>query len=211
LTDLYFKLFSILFKSECRKLEVLDISNSKFVGTFDLDTLSENCTNLKCLRLLKSYPKIKYNSIEQILTSPNIFSNLEELSLAFDSCVFGTDPMMLLIAKACKHAVSLQTLDIRSYKSPLNSGLNLFDLITTNKMKRLYLCNSNLSEADNLYLSQAIIQRWYKSLVDLDLSWSNISSQSLKMIFNWFIENSKECQLRNLILTGTCVESDLIK
>lgn len=203
--------FSLFSKSECRKLELLDISNSKFVGTLDLDNLSEHCSNLKCLRLLKSYPKIKYNSIEQILMSPMIFSNLEELSLAFESCVFGTDPMILLIAKACKNAVNLQTLDIRSYKSPLNSGLNLFDLITTSKMKRLYLCNSNLSEADNLYLSQAIIQRWHKSLAELDLSWSNISSQSLNMILNRFIENSNECQLRSLILTGTCVETDLIK
>ena len=67
--------------------------------------------------------------------------------------------MCFYILRVCKDAVNLKLLDLRAYKSPLNSQLNLFDIIKSNVLEKLYLCNSNLSEADCFYLYQVISKK----------------------------------------------------
>jgi hypothetical protein len=80
-------------------LESLDISLCELKGVLNLDQLSENCARLKRLDMLQCYPKIaKYTSIHSIIASPRAFLALEHLSLSF-SQNFGTNPMIMFIAK----------------------------------------------------------------------------------------------------------------
>ncbi len=44
----------------------------------------------------------------------------------------------------------------------------------------------------------------------LDLSWSNIAQSSLQTIVNGFVEQSGECRLESLDLSGTCASSEMI-
>ena len=85
---------------ECKNLEHLDISNSDIKGWLNLDYMSENWPKLKRLQLLNTSPKIKYNTVESAMSSPILFTNLEELNLSFSS-KYGADPIdpTLLIPK----------------------------------------------------------------------------------------------------------------
>ena len=160
--------------------------------------------------MLKCYPKIKYTTIESVLSSTTGYLNLEELSVSFDEKKFGTDPIFILLIKLCKNSIKLRSLDVRSYRSPLNSFFNVFDLINTDNLERLYFCNSQFSEADSIYFSSAIFEKWHKTLIELDLSWSSISKQSLDLILDCFIRNAHQSKLKYLNLTGTCVDSSII-
>ncbi len=192
-------------------MSVIDISNTLLKGVLNLDLIRDKCPRLKNFLMLKCYPKIKYTTIESVFTTPTGYLNLEELSVAFDEKKFGTDPMFILLIKLCKDSIKLKSLDVRSYRSPLNSFFNLFDLINTNNLERLYFCNSQFTEADSIYFSTAIFEKWHSTLIELDLSWSNLSKQSLDLILDSFIKNANHSKLKYLNLTGTCVDSITIK
>ncbi len=171
--------------------------------------LNDKCPNLTNIQMVNFFPKIKYSSIDSVLTSYNGFNNLEELSIAYEQ-KFGTDPIVFCLAKLCKDSNKLKSIDIKSYKSPLNTNINIFDLITTKRLQRLFLCNSNFNNVDAEYFATAITERWYSTLIELDLSWSNLSKRFLDSIFDCFIKNANLCQLRHLNLTGTLVDHDMI-
>ena len=67
--------------------------------------------------------------------------------------------MLILIAKLCKDAECLKSLDLRYYKSPLDCFFNMFSMIKNDIIERLYLCNSILSDSDNNYLAYTIQDR----------------------------------------------------
>ena len=48
-------------------------------------------------------------------------------------------------------------------------------------------------------------------MVVLDLSWSNITLDALDIILNSFVNSGKLCKLEVLDLSGTCVNSFLVK
>lgn len=102
-------------------------------------------------------------------------------------------------------------MDLRSYKTSLDKNFNFFSLIKTNKLEKLFLCNSNMTEIDSNFLYTAIKEKWTESLVELDLSWSTIDSFALKNIFECFIIQNKACKLKKINLTGTSVDTEMIK
>lgn len=53
--------------------------------------------------------------------------------------------------------------------------------------------------------------KWFNTLTELDLSWSNISQSALENIVMCFKENSFVCKLKFLNLTGTCAQPSMIK
>ena len=112
-------------------------------------------------------------------------------------------------SRICKDSTNLKYLDIRNYKSASNRNLNFFQLINSNKLEHLYLCNSNLNEADNMYLAEAIENKWRSTLVELDISWSNLNKHCLESILNSLSFESS--RLKTLNLSGTCVETQMIK
>jgi hypothetical protein len=56
----------------------------------------------------------------------------------------------------------LKKIDIRSYQSSLYESVNLFGMACTNSLEHLILPDSNLSEADNDYLADAIVSKVFK-------------------------------------------------
>lgn len=106
--------------------------------------------------------------------------------------------------------MNLKNLDIRYYKSGLDRSVNLFSMVNSSRVERLYLSHANFTEVDQSYLADVIRNKWTSTLIELDLSWSNISSNYIQSIFDSF-ENSLSCKLKALNMTGTCVETNMIK
>lgn len=193
----------------CTSLETIDISNTEIKGVlqFDSQTFPKS---LKCLQMLQTYPKTKYSSITSVLTSESFLENLEIFSICFNSEQYSTNNMIFIIAKICKDALHLKSIDIRKFKSSLDDRINIFQLINSNKVAFLYLSYSKLSESDGQYLTFAIKEKWTKSLIELDLSWSNISLQYLRIILESFCSKNG-CKISKLNLAGTCVETQMIR
>lgn len=113
-------------------------------------------------------------------------------------------------SRVFKDAMNLRNLDIRYFKSGLDRSVNLFSMVNSSRVERLYLSHASFTEVDQSYLVDAIRNKWTSSLIELDLSWSNISSNYIQSIFDSF-ENSPSCKLKALNMTGTCVETNMIK
>ena len=69
------------------------------------------------------------------------------------------------IKRIFKDAKHLKKIDIRSYQSSLYESLNLFGMACTNSLEHLILPDSNLSEADNDYLADAIVSKVFKIFI----------------------------------------------
>ncbi len=83
-------------------------------------------------------------------------------------------------------------------------------MVNSTKVERLYLSHSDFTDVDQSYLVDAIRNKWASSLIEFDLAWSNIGSNYIQSIFELF-EKSPECKLKILDMTGTCVETSMIK
>ena len=87
----------------------------------------------------------------------------------------------------------------------------MFAFVKSNDLRQLYLCNSNLSEADNFYLAREIADRWLDSLTELDFSSSNVRDETLAKILDSFGRHGDRCSLQKLNLSGTVVQQQTLK
>lgn len=89
---------NFIYQEHCTELETLDISNSEIKGVlqFDSNTFPKS---LRCLQMLQTYPKTKYNSIASVLTSETCLENLEIFSICFNDEQYNTNHMVFIIAK----------------------------------------------------------------------------------------------------------------
>lgn len=196
----------------CPHLSNLHMSNSELKGILQFNSKSFPA-NLKSLHMLQTHPKTKFTSIYSVLTAESpCLQHLESFSFAY-STGFSTDQTAYTIAKVCKDALFLKTLDIRNYKSSFSlSSVNLFDMIASDKIEWLYLSGSRFDSWEVEYLARAIAARWRKSLVEIDLSWSSLSAEHLQLILDAFGGDEEELtRLRAINLSGTCVRTDMIK
>ncbi|CAF0712633.1 unnamed protein product [Brachionus calyciflorus] len=196
--------------SHCENLETLDISKCVLKGNVQLELISLKCKNFKCLKMYETFPKTKFNTITSVLASEISFPNLEEYYGSF-YVNYGTCPMIMLTTKICKDSQKLKLMDLRCYKTSLDKNFNFFSLISSKNLEKLFLCNSMMSDIDSNYLYQAIEEKWFNSLIELDLSWSTIDQRALAKIFECFRLNSNKCKLEKLNLTGTTVDTDMIR
>ncbi len=163
--------------------------------------------------MLQTHPKTKFTSIFSVLTADTpCLQKLETFSFAYSTGQFNTDQTAYTIAKVCKDAISLKSLDIRNYRSSFSlSSVNLFDMIASETIECLYLSGSKFDLWEVEYLAKAISDRWRKSLIELDLSWTSLSVEYLQLIFNAFNRNDELTILRGINLSGTCVSTDMIR
>ena len=107
------------------------------------------------------------------------------------------------------------------------NSVNLFDLISSNKIEYLYLSGAKFDPWEAGYLATAIANKWRNTLIEIDLSWSSLSAENLKMILDSFSDTTNSTQsvtlamkrdhgninskLRGINMSGTCVQTDIIK
>lgn len=208
-----------LVADHCPHLEVLDLSYceikaSKGTAKIDFDYLGEKCAQLRQLNLIRTKPKTKFTSAEAAMLGEPSFKNLELLNMAFGTgqvVQHGTDELIWLMVRLCRDSESLRVLDMRTYKSPLDSQVNIFSFVKSRDLRQLYLCHSNLSEADNYYLANEIETRWLGSLTEIDFSSSNIKDETLGKILDSFVRRSSACSLQKVNLSGTVIEQQTLK
>lgn len=139
------------------------------------------------------------------------------------------------IHRLSKDSEKLMSIQLVPYRSPLDCHMNYFSFFKTNSLTRLFMPRSNLSEADSMFLAEAIaskvgffvfylmflgvsinislffsIIKWSTSLVYVNLEWSSISLPALQVMIDGFVRRSSESRLRTLYLTGTCVTTEMI-
>ncbi len=118
--------------------------------------------------------------------------------------------MEKILNRVCKDALQLKNLDILNYSAKL-TRIDLFSYINSNCIERLDLSHSSFNKIESSNLVMAIEKKWLRSLSELHLAWSNINKESLVNIINLFVNNRSFIRLKRLDLTGTCVETDMIK
>lgn len=67
-------------------------------GNIQLELISSNCKNFKCLKMYETFPKTKFNTITSVLASEISFPSLESYYGSFYTN-FGSSPMIMLTAK----------------------------------------------------------------------------------------------------------------
>lgn len=192
----------------CPKLRVLDMSNvmtkDRSTITINVEKLQQSWPDLKVLRLANVSCRLANTSLSEQASSPG-FPQLEELSIAriTDGYYQGWDDNGL--ARVLKTSHKLKLLDVRGCARITASGLIRFPAFD---LEYLFLSQCPAAMTADLEL---VIEKWRHSLVEVDLSWNNISGEVVDQAVKSLASSPKKSFLHTLNLSGSAVSYEPVK